>query len=136
MVLNRLARLVFMSRGPLRLAGAWALATIRATTKRDASNPDPTEEQRERIRFLGEQLDAHRKRVQEAYPAIIMTEMYNVLEELRSGEPLGDASRIVHDRALISVLRDLHDDLDRAAGRGIRMAGRIFRQKMSSASWS
>jgi hypothetical protein len=40
--------------------------------------------------------------------------MYNVLEELRGGEPLDAASRLVHDRALISVLRDLHDDVDRA----------------------
>lgn len=43
-----------------------------------------------------------------------ITEMYNVLEELRSGQPLSPASQIIHDRGLVSVLRDLHDDLDRA----------------------
>ena len=43
-----------------------------------------------------------------------MTEMYNVLEELRTGEPLSNASQSSHDRGLVSVLRDLHDDLDRA----------------------
>ena len=43
-----------------------------------------------------------------------MTEMYNVLEELRAGQPLNEFSEVIHDRGLISVLRDLHDDLDAA----------------------
>ncbi len=76
--------------------------------------PDTSEPQRERIRFLGEQLDAHRKRCQGAHPNLTLTEMYNVLAELRAGQPLEDASRVIHDQGLVSVLRDLHDDLDRA----------------------
>jgi hypothetical protein len=76
--------------------------------------PDASEPQRERIRFLGEQLDAHRKRRQEAYLNLTLTEMYNVVEELRAGEPLSAESQIIHERGLISVLRDLHDDIDRA----------------------
>lgn len=76
--------------------------------------PDPTEAQRERIRLLGEQLDAHRKRCQEAHPNLTLTEMYNVLEELRAGQALSAASQMIHDHGLVSVLRDLHDDLDRA----------------------
>ena len=76
--------------------------------------PDATEPQRERIRFLGEQLDAHRKRRQEAHPNLTITEMYNVLEELHAGQPLSAASQAIHDQGLISVLRDLQDDLDRA----------------------
>jgi hypothetical protein len=40
--------------------------------------------------------------------------MYNVLEELRAGEALGPASQTTYDRGLVSVLRDIHDDLDRA----------------------
>ena len=76
--------------------------------------PDASEPQRERIRFLGEQLDAHRKRCQEAHPNLTLTEMYNVLGELRAGQPIGAASQMIHDHGLISVLRDLHDDLDRA----------------------
>ena len=74
--------------------------------------PDASEPQRERIRFLGEQIDAHRKRRQEAHPSLTMTEMYNVLEELRTGEALSATSQLIHDRGLVSVLRDLHDDLD------------------------
>lgn len=76
--------------------------------------PDASESLRERIRFLGEQLDAHRKRQQEAHPNLTLTEMYNVLEELRGGQPLSDASGLIHDRGLVSVLRDLHNDLDHA----------------------
>ena len=55
----------------------------------------------------------HRKRCQEAYPNLTLTEMYNVLEELRAGQPLSAASQMIHDHGLVSVLRDLHDDLDR-----------------------
>jgi hypothetical protein len=76
--------------------------------------PDASEPQRERIRFLGEQLDAHRKRCQEAHPNLTLTEMYNSLVELRAGQPLSAASQMIHDHGLVSVLRDLHDDLDRA----------------------
>lgn len=76
--------------------------------------PNASEAQRERIRFLGEQLDAHRKRAQELHPNLTLTEIYNVLAELRAGEPLGPTSQLIHDQGLVSVLRDIHDDLDRA----------------------
>jgi hypothetical protein len=76
--------------------------------------PDATEPQRERIRLLGEQLDAHRKGCQEAHPNLTLTEMYNVLEDLRANRPLDAAAQLIHDRGLVSVLRDLHDNLDRA----------------------
>lgn len=75
---------------------------------------DAAEPLRERIRFLGEQLDAHRKRQQELHPNLTLTEMYNVLDQLRAGQPLSPATQIIHDRGLVSVLRDLHNDLDRA----------------------
>lgn len=76
--------------------------------------PDAAEAQRERLRFLGEQLDAHRKRCQELHPRLTLTEIYNVLAALRAGEPLDPASQIVHDQGLVTVLRDIHDDIDRA----------------------
>ena len=76
--------------------------------------PDASEPLRERIRFLGEQLDAHRKRRQETHPNLTLTEMYNVLEELRNGQSLDASGQRIHDQGLVSVLRDLHDDLDRA----------------------
>ena len=43
-----------------------------------------------------------------------MTEMYNVLSRLRTGEPLSERERVIHDQGLVSVLRGLHDDLDKA----------------------
>jgi hypothetical protein len=68
----------------------------------------------EGVRFLGEELDAHRKRQQSLYPDLTLTAAYNVLEKLRLGEPLDDRDRGVHEKGLVSVLRKFHDDLDAA----------------------
>jgi hypothetical protein len=43
-----------------------------------------------------------------------MTGMYNVLEELRSGEPLNANEKTIHEQGLVSVLKQIHDDLDAA----------------------
>ena len=43
-----------------------------------------------------------------------MTDMYNVLEKLRSGEPLTKKEQTTHEQGLVSVLQQLHDDLDAA----------------------
>ena len=67
-----------------------------------------------RIRVLGEQLDAHRKRQQAAHPGLTLTGMYNVLEKLRSGEALTTKERTIHEQGIVSVLRQLHDELDEA----------------------
>ena len=66
------------------------------------------------IRDLGERLDAHRKRQQELYPDLTLTGIYNVLEKLRRGEPLTPKDKIIHDQGLVSVLKQIHDDLDAA----------------------
>jgi hypothetical protein len=76
--------------------------------------PDSTEQQKARIRELGESLDAHRKRQQAEHPTLTITEMYNVLEKLRSGEPLTERERVTHEQGLVSVLKQIHDELDRA----------------------
>ena len=68
----------------------------------------------DRIRRLAEQLDAHRKRQQTAHASLTLTGMYNVLEKLRSGEPLTAKDRAIHEQGLVSVLRQLHDELDEA----------------------
>ena len=75
--------------------------------------PACSENQVQRIRALGEALDAHRKRQQALHPKLTITGMYNVLEKLRSGEPLTEKERKVHEIAACGVLRDLHDELDR-----------------------
>ena len=40
--------------------------------------------------------------------------MYNVLEKLRSGTPLTDKEKVIHEQGLVSVLKQIHDDLDAA----------------------
>ncbi len=76
--------------------------------------PVPTETQANRIRDLAEQLDAHRKRQQAAHPEVTLTGMYNVLEKLRTGEALTEKDKVIHEQGLVSVLRQLHDELDLA----------------------
>jgi hypothetical protein len=76
--------------------------------------PDAMPERQTEIRDLAEALDNHRKRQQELHSDLTLTEMYNVLAKLRYDEPLTEADRRTHDAGLISILRDLHDQLDRA----------------------
>jgi hypothetical protein len=76
--------------------------------------PDPTPEQKQKIRDLGERLDAHRKRVQAAHPDLTITGMYNLLEKLRAGQPFDDKDRDYNNRALVSTLKQIHDELDTA----------------------
>jgi hypothetical protein len=76
--------------------------------------PLATPTQQTHIRELAEQLDAHRKRQQAAYPDPTLTGMYNVLEKLKAGEPLSVKERTIHEQGLVSVLKTLHDEIDRA----------------------
>ncbi|WP_271678724.1 class I SAM-dependent DNA methyltransferase [Thermomonas mangrovi] len=76
--------------------------------------PFPKEPVNARIAPVAEHLDAHRKRQQAAHPDLTLTGMYNVLDKLRSGEPLTAKERTLHEQGLVSVLRQLHDDLDAA----------------------
>ena len=76
--------------------------------------PDPDEFTKQRIRNLGEQLDAHRKRQQEQHPDLTITGMYNVLEKLRSGEVLTAKEKQIHEQGLVLVLKQIHDELDAA----------------------
>ena len=76
--------------------------------------PFATEEHASGIRELAEQLDAHRKRQQAAHPGLTLTGMYNVLEALREGRALNAKERVIHEQGLVSVLRQIHDDIDAA----------------------
>ena len=76
--------------------------------------PTPTAVQADAIRQFAEQLDAHRKRQQAAHADLTLTGIYNVLEKLRSGEALTAKEKTIHEHGLVSVLRELHDELDRA----------------------
>jgi very-short-patch-repair endonuclease len=74
--------------------------------------PDPTPEQKQKIRELGDRLDTHRKQVQAAHPEITITGMYNLLEKLRAGQPFTDGDRDYNNKALVSTLKQIHDELD------------------------
>ena len=76
--------------------------------------PEAGGDQTARIRDLGETLDIHRKRQQALHPGLTITGMYNVLEKLRSGEALTAKERVIHEEGLVSVLNQIHDDLDTA----------------------
>ena len=67
-----------------------------------------------KISRLAEELDTHRKRQQAAHPGLTLTNMYNVLEKLRTGEALTAKEREVHEQGLVSVLAEIHDRLDEA----------------------
>lgn len=103
---------------------AWALAAGGTLEDRPRYNktrcfdpfpfPVPPPDLTQKIRDLGEALDAHRKRQQAAFPSLTLTGMYNVLEKLRSGEPLEAKERVIHEQGLVSVLKEIHDELDAA----------------------
>jgi restriction-modification enzyme MmeI-like protein len=76
--------------------------------------PDCDEQQKSKIRELGEALDAHRKRQQSEHPQLTITDMYNVMEKLRAAAPLNPKEKITHEQGLVSVLLQIHNDLDRA----------------------
>lgn len=76
--------------------------------------PAATEAQQEQIRSIAEQLDAHRKQRQAQHPTLTITDMYNVLEKLRSGEALTPKEQKTHEQGLVSILLQLHQELDAA----------------------
>ncbi len=76
--------------------------------------PSPTPAQFARIGDLGETLDSHRKRQQSLHPSLTITGMYNVLGKLRSGEALTAKEKVIHEQGLVSVLKQIHDELDAA----------------------
>jgi hypothetical protein len=71
-------------------------------------------ELKQRIRDLGERLDSLRKRQQAQYPDLTLTGIYNVLEAVRAGTVLTLKERTIHDQGLVSILLQLHDELDAA----------------------
>ena len=74
--------------------------------------PNQTEAQKTRLRKLGEELDAHRKRQQATHPKLTLTQMYNVLAKLRAGETIKGKDREIYDQGLIGILKDLHGQID------------------------
>jgi hypothetical protein len=76
--------------------------------------PDTPPELATRIADLAERIDHHRKRQLAEHPKLTLTGMYNVLEQLRAGEALSAKDQTLHEQGLVSLLREWHDELDRA----------------------
>lgn len=77
----------------------------------------------ETLRTLGERLDSHRKARQAEHPDLTLTGMYNVLEKLRKDEPLTDKEKTIHNLGLVSLLKQIHDDIDIAVVQAYRKDG-------------
>ena len=75
-----------------------------------ANVPEPL---KDRIRAEAEALDALRKRVLAEHDDLTLTRLYNVLEALRAGRPLTPQERDIHDRGLVTLIRQHHDEIDR-----------------------
>lgn len=67
-----------------------------------------------RIRDEAEVLDALRKKVLAEHNDLTLTGLYNVLEALREGRTLTDKERDIHDRGLVTLIRQRHDAIDSA----------------------
>ncbi|MEA3644059.1 MAG: class I SAM-dependent DNA methyltransferase, partial [Lamprobacter sp.] len=76
--------------------------------------PAASDTQIARIRDLAEQIDAHRKRQQAQHPSLTLTGLYNVLDAQRRGTALTDKERVINSQGLVSLLAELHDQLDTA----------------------
>ncbi|MEM1117325.1 MAG: DNA methyltransferase, partial [Bacteroidota bacterium] len=76
--------------------------------------PAPEAEHEQKIRDLGERLDQHRKRVQDADPGLTLTALYNVLAAVRAGTALSDKEKTVYEAGQVGLLRETHDALDAA----------------------
>ena len=76
--------------------------------------PTATFTQQVRIRELAEALDAHRKRQQAQHPGLTLTNLYNVVEKLRAGQPLTAKEQAAHAQGLAVVVLSLHQQLDAA----------------------
>ncbi len=65
------------------------------------------------IRAVAERLDSHRKARQALHPHLTMTGLYNVLQLLAEDAPLNENECKIHEDGLVTVLREIHDELDR-----------------------
>lgn len=107
-----------------RIHVVWALAAGATLEDRPVYNktkcfdafpfPCATDEQQQSISTIAEALDTHRKTRQEEHPDLGITDIYNVLEKLKTGVALTDKERAIDDKGLVTLLKNRHDELDTA----------------------
>jgi hypothetical protein len=76
--------------------------------------PEPNGTTRKRIAATADALDAWRKLAQTRVPSAGLTDMYNVLEKLRSAEDMSEKEQALHLQLGTSRLLELHNELDAA----------------------
>lgn len=73
---------------------------------------DVSETLADKIRTEADALDALRKKVLAEHDDLTLTGLYNVLKALREGRALTDKERSIHDRGLVTLIRQHHDAMD------------------------
>ncbi len=104
--------------------GVYALDSVYVKTRCFDAFPFPELpaglEQRRTLDYLGNRLDNFRKERLAEHDFLTMTSLYNVLDRVRAlengcGDPdLSDKERDIHEAGLVSILKEIHDDIDRA----------------------
>lgn len=74
-----------------------------------ADVPEPL---KDKLRAEAEALDALRKRVLAEHKELTLTKLYNVLEALKEARALTDGERDIHDKGLVTLMRQHHDAID------------------------
>jgi hypothetical protein len=92
--------------------------------------PNTTVEQKQQIRIIAENLDSHRKGQQALYPTLTITDMYNVMEKLRTGEALNAKDHMIHEQGLVSILLQLHKELDAAVATAYGWSANLTEQEI------
>ncbi|WP_324750095.1 DNA methyltransferase [Sphingomonas sp. LY54] len=73
---------------------------------------DVDEGRRDQIASTAEALEDLRKNVLSKQPDLTLTKLYNVLEALRAGRVLSPIERDIHDRGLVTLIRQHHNAID------------------------
>ena len=104
--------------------GVYALDSVYVKTRCFDAFPFPElpagSEQERTLDYLGNRLDSFRKERLAEHDFLTMTALYNVLDRVRAlengcGNPaLSDKEQDIHEAGLVSVLKEIHDDIDRA----------------------
>ena len=76
--------------------------------------PAATEAHKHTVRAIAERLNSFRRGRLAEHKTLTITKLYNVLEKLRRNEPLSEAEKAVHEMGLVTVLKEIHDELDAA----------------------
>jgi hypothetical protein len=87
--------------------------------------PDASDVSKAKIRTLAQKLDAFRKARLDEHSVLSITKLYNVLDMLRADQELDDKAKAFNELGLVSVLKQIHDDLDAAVFEAYGWSGNL-----------